>query len=339
MRRPSVELRLVAAGGRETRLRLAGPGGALVVATLLGLIVALGFALVSAPSAWTRARDRRAMDIALERRAQLGERLRALVERYQELDVQVRAHAELVDRIRLLYELPDLPPAAAAAADRPPPRSIFAGALIYTDRLDAVLEAVIARSDALIAVLALWEREHPEEVRAVPASMPLRAADAVTATGFGERRHPLTGEPEFHAGIDLAAPAGAGIRAPAAGIVRFAGEAPPSAGEAWWRLGRVVVVAHGSRYLTIHGHCDRILVGRGQRVAAGQTIAQVGNSGWTPSPRLHFEVRRNDGEGEWRPVDPARLWLDPAVRSNAAFRAAEVESALPWPPLPRAFAR
>jgi murein DD-endopeptidase MepM/ murein hydrolase activator NlpD len=151
----------------------------------------------------------------------------------------------------------------------------------------------------------------------------------------------VSGEPEFHAGLDLAARAGTPVRAPAEGVVRWAGEPPTGAGEAWWRLGRLVVLQHGDGYLTVFGHCDRTLVRAGQRVAAGAPIATVGASGWTPTPRLHYEVRRRTGDGEWRAIDPVTVALEPAFVAAAA----DAERAVPTPegphppPLPRAFAR
>jgi murein DD-endopeptidase MepM/ murein hydrolase activator NlpD len=337
----SVELRIVAVAGREHRLRLGGWGGLLLVVTALTAIVALGFGVATVPAALSRSRDRRAMDTALQRRAQLGDRLRAFVEEYEQLDRQVRAHAARVDRIRGLFGLPELGPAPRRqSVPRRTPAGIFAGALLHAERLHLAIDGLLARTDLQLAVLAAWEEEHPELARAVPVRSPVRPTDAVPITGFGRQRHPVHGEPEFHAGIDLAVPAGASIRAPAAGRVRWAGDAPRSAGEVWWRLGRVVVIAHGTEYRTLFGHCDRILVRTGDRVAAGDVVALAGDSGWTPTPRLHYEVRRISGEGTWDPVDPALLSLDASWDGGRRQRGrVEPDAELVWSPLPRLFRR
>jgi murein DD-endopeptidase MepM/ murein hydrolase activator NlpD len=71
-----------------------------------------------------------------------------------------------------------------------------------------------------------------------------------------------------------------------------------------------VVIAHGSRYRTLFGHCDRLLVRVGQKVESGQPLATVGSSGRAASPRLHYEVRRRDADGDWLAVDPVTLLLD-----------------------------
>ena len=337
----SVELRVVAAGGRETRLRLAGWGGVFACAVVLALVAALVFGVVSVPAALSRSHDRKAMDIALRRRAQLGERLRALVERCETFDAQVRAHAERVERIRRLYDLPQVETAPEPTrTPRGVPSGIFAGAILYGERLSAAIDTTLSRTDALLAGLARWERDHPEEVRSVPVLSPLRGGDAVPIAGYGRQRNPISGEPELHAGIDFAAPGGAAIRASAGGVVRWAGEAPASAGEQWWRLGRIVVVAHGASFRTVYGHCDRVLVRAGQRVETGDPIALVGRSGWPATPRLHFEIRRRTSEGEWLPVDPGRLLLDgPSAAGELAGDRAHPSDVLAPPGFPRAFER
>jgi len=338
----TVELRFELRGGLVHRRRL----GPWATAALLGALAATAAGAVagvaSLPSLFAASRVRREMDVSLERRSQLGERLRALVDAYAALDRQARDHAARVDRIRQLYGLPALAPRVELEpAARPAATAIFGGAILHGRRLDATVEATLARTDALLAVLARWERERPTEVRAVPARLPLAAADAVPVSGFGPRRDPVSGEAEFHAGLDLAARVGATVRAPADGIVRWAGEPPTGAGEAWWRLGRMVVVRHGDAYLTIYGHCDRTLVRVGQRVAAGAPLATVGASGWTPSPRLHYEVRRRTGGDEWTAIDPATLALDPAFAAAAADaeRAAPSPDGPQPPALPRPFLR
>lgn len=336
----SVELRVVAAGGRETRLRLGGWGGAAAMTIALALVAGLIAGFASIPAALSRSHDRRAMDAALQRRSQLGERLRALVDRCEALDAQVRAHADRVERIRILYGLPAL----AVAAPVPmrlehPPGSIFAAAVLHAERLSAAIEAALARTDALVAALARWESEHPEEARSVPVLSPLQGADAVLVAGFGHGRNPVSGEAEFHAGLDFAAPAGAPVRAAAGGVVRWAGEPPPNASEQWWRLGRIVVVAHGASYRTVYGHCDRVAVRVGQRIETGELLALVGRSGWSPTPRLHFEIRRRDADGGWQPLDPRRMLLvGPGVSADPGRADPPVLLPAP-PPFPRAFER
>ncbi len=113
---------------------------------------------------------------------------------------------------------------------------------------------------------------------------------------FGTRRSPFTGEPDFHAGVDIAARPGTRIVAPGAGTVVFAGERGA--------LGRAVILDHGGGIRTVFGHASRLLVRAGQRVRRGQPIAAVGSSGRSTGPHLHYAVLLR---GE--PIDPRRFLL------------------------------
>lgn len=104
-----------------------------------------------------------------------------------------------------------------------------------------------------------------------------------------------------HQGIDIRAPAGTAIRAAAAGRV--------TGSQSLRGYGNVVIVDHGSSVETRYAHNRRNLVGKGQRIARGEVIAKVGQTGNATAPHLHFEVR-------WRgePQDP-RKWL-PTLRPS-----------------------
>ncbi|HSN14637.1 MAG TPA: M23 family metallopeptidase, partial [Anaeromyxobacteraceae bacterium] len=94
-----------------------------------------------------------------------------------------------------------------------------------------------------------------------------------------------------HDGIDLAAPEGTPVLAAAAGTVIYAGEQPG--------YGAIVILRHEGGLVTLYAHNQRLLVKEGERVARGEPIARVGQSGKTSGPHLHFEVR----EGT-RPKNP-----------------------------------
>ncbi len=87
----------------------------------------------------------------------------------------------------------------------------------------------------------------------------------------------------MHDGVDIAAPVGTAVRAADTGVVVFVGTLNG--------YGNTVIVRHSDNYVTVYGHNSRILVGEGSSVARGQTIAEVGTSGRTTGPNLHFEVR------------------------------------------------
>jgi len=110
------------------------------------------------------------------------------------------------------------------------------------------------------------------------------------------RFHPLLHIFRPHLGVDLTAPAGTNITAPAPGRVSFVGR---KFGE-----GLTVDLDHGNGIVSRYGHCRKILVKEGEMVTQGTVIATVGSSGLSTGPHVHFEVRLNG-----KPVDPLSFIL------------------------------
>jgi murein DD-endopeptidase MepM/ murein hydrolase activator NlpD len=172
-------------------------------------------------------------------------------------------------------------------------------------RLNTESKALLALADEL----ALFAHEHQELTRSVPSICPIAIGSFVLTSPFGERVSPFTNTPHFHAGIDLAAREGTEVLAPGDGRVVFAGRFPLRRNVRWWRYGNVVVLTHQDRYLTIYAHLEGILVRRGQQVRRGEPVGSVGNTGWSTSPHLHYEVRVLGGSDEEPvPVDP-RIYI------------------------------
>jgi murein DD-endopeptidase MepM/ murein hydrolase activator NlpD len=145
----------------------------------------------------------------------------------------------------------------------------------------------------------------------VPSICPVPVGSFVLTSPFGNRVSPFTNTSDFHAGIDLAAREGVPVLATGDGRVVFAGRFPLRRNVRWWRYGNVVVLAHGDRFLTIYAHLAEIAVRRGQRVRRGEQLGTVGNTGWSTSPHLHYEVRvRGEDDSEPEPVDPRIYILD-----------------------------
>ncbi|MDV6245380.1 M23 family metallopeptidase (plasmid) [Rhodococcus opacus] len=112
-----------------------------------------------------------------------------------------------------------------------------------------------------------------------PAPLKVRAVQPVSGTlssGYGPRWG------AHHGGIDIAAPIGTPIQSAADGEVISAG---PASGFGLW-----VRVRHDDGAVSVYGHINEFIVNVGQRVAAGQQIATVGNRGQSTGPHLHFEV-------------------------------------------------
>lgn len=102
-------------------------------------------------------------------------------------------------------------------------------------------------------------------------------------SGFGWRRHPVTGKQDFHNGIDLAIRAGV-VRSIMQGTVESTGHHR--------NLGNYVRIDHGF-IKSIYGHLSRIMVSAGQPVSAGDAVGITGDTGRTTGEHLHFSIRRN----------------------------------------------
>lgn len=147
------------------------------------------------------------------------------------------------------------------------------------------------------ARLALGDRGLPVETPRM--TWPEQAFEI--SQGYGptdlDGEPPYAGYDHFHMGIDLAAPEGTPVLAPADGVVVLTG-AEGSLGR-YFGYGNHVVVAHGGQVDTIYGHLDQVLVKAGDSVLRGQQIGLEGSTGYSTGPHLHFEVHAGG-----RLVDP-----------------------------------
>ncbi|WP_321818068.1 MULTISPECIES: M23 family metallopeptidase [unclassified Paraburkholderia] len=143
--------------------------------------------------------------------------------------------------------------------------------------------AVSGAVDCMAATLTALEQavaEHEAALQAFPGRRPTEAGRL--GSPFGNRIDPFTKRLSFHPGLDIVAPTGTPIFAAAGGRVIFAG---PKAG-----YGNCVDIDHGNGFTTRYGHASKIDVQVGQIVLAGDHIADVGSTGRSTGPHLHFEV-------------------------------------------------
>jgi murein DD-endopeptidase MepM/ murein hydrolase activator NlpD len=325
--RGPLEIRVLPDDGRSRAHVLRLSAGAQRALAALGVACALLVAagLATAPTVVTSLLLSRDYELQASRRLQLGERLQALVDRLGELRRRGGALAERLERVQAVYELGDgvgLPSRAGAFTAGATPDSIFASTIDHGNRLAAELGLDLALARERLERIARFEASHADLVRSIPTRSPLAGSTFVLSSVFGSRRSVFTRELEPHFGLDLAAPAGTPILAPAAGIVTFAGAVAPDRRSDWWRFGRLVVLRHGDQFLTLYGHCDKLVVRRGQRVDAGQRLATVGETGWATAPHLHYEIRRRRPAGEWLAVDPLDYALGLAEIEGAPRRSA-----------------
>ncbi|PSJ63999.1 peptidoglycan DD-metalloendopeptidase family protein [Pseudaminobacter soli (ex Li et al. 2025)] len=131
-----------------------------------------------------------------------------------------------------------------------------------------------------------------ETARRLPIANP--APGRPVSSTFGVRTDPILGMPALHSGMDFRAPSGSTARATAPGTVVKAG----------WNggYGRMVEIDHGFGFSTRYAHLSRIDVKEGQKVSLGDVVGEVGTTGRSTGPHLHYEVRQN-GEA----VNPLRF--------------------------------
>ena len=102
---------------------------------------------------------------------------------------------------------------------------------------------------------------------------------------FGTRTHPISGNKEYHMGVDLAGRSGMQVTSVASGIVTWSG---PNQG-----YGNLVEISHGNGYVTRYAHNEENLVNVGEKVEKGEVIAIMGSTGRSTGTHVHFEVVRN----------------------------------------------
>jgi murein DD-endopeptidase MepM/ murein hydrolase activator NlpD len=120
---------------------------------------------------------------------------------------------------------------------------------------------------------------------------------------MGNRADPLTGEKDFHPGLDISADKGDPVYATADGKITNASAAG--------NYGNLVIVDHGFGLETRYGHLSAFKVKMGQTVKRGDLIGSVGSTGRTTGPHLHYEVRANG-----RILNPLQLLLNPRRAGN-----------------------
>ncbi|MEP6692472.1 MAG: M23 family metallopeptidase [Gemmatimonadaceae bacterium] len=250
---------------------MVGGGAALVAvgAIALGVVVArLG------PSPAT---------LANRERAASGEHLLALEARLGSIGDSLAAVEKREQRIWTLAGLSSPTTVDSARAGRVPSTDSGAlkNAMMATD-----IEHLITRANSLSASSAVVFdslTRSIDRISRIPSIMP--TAGWLSSVFSKSRFHPILHTSRPHEGIDVGAPMGAPIVAPAAGTVRYVGEERG--------YGLVLEIDHGNGLVTKYAHCSRIMVKSGQRVGRGQTIAAVGNSGLATGPHLHYEIHLN----------------------------------------------
>ena len=235
----------------------------------------------------------------------LKENLEALARKLGELQARLVQLESLGERVSSLAGLPEgqskLRNGAGGMLVLPQDHSIVS----LQTGMDAVGISALSQFDRLTEIES---RLFSEKIRKsmLPTAEPVQGVS--TASGFGWRTDPLTGQKALHTGLDFPADVGTPILAAAGGMV-VAREFHPA-------YGNMIEIDHGNALITRYAHASRLLVNVGNIVKRGQLVAEVGSTGRSTGPHLHFEV--------WLAgvAQNPQVFLEagerPSVRSNVA---------------------
>jgi murein DD-endopeptidase MepM/ murein hydrolase activator NlpD len=176
------------------------------------------------------------------------------------------------------FRASETPGLGGTAPTQMPPQNLSLGD--FSEKLLTLARQVESRND-MLGVLEAQLFEQAVKKKMIPTMMPVRAP--YNASAFGRRIDPFNGQWAMHDGIDFIAEYGSPIVAAAAGVVVFSGFHP--------QYGYMVDIDHGNDLVTRYAHCSKLLVREGDLVQRGRKIGEVGSTGRSTGPHLHFEVR------------------------------------------------
>ncbi|WP_304137641.1 M23 family metallopeptidase [Mesonia mobilis] len=152
-------------------------------------------------------------------------------------------------------------------------------------RLDILQKQIVVQSKSLDEIANLAE-EKEKLLTAIPAIQPVKNENLKRmASGYGMRMHPILKYRKMHNGMDFSAPTGS--------LVYATGDAVVKKAKRTTGFGNLVVLDHGFGYETYYAHLSEFKVRRGQKVKRGEIIAEVGSTGLSTAPHLHYEVHKN----------------------------------------------
>jgi murein DD-endopeptidase MepM/ murein hydrolase activator NlpD len=159
------------------------------------------------------------------------------------------------------------------------------------------LEDLKERSGVLRASFDVLERVYRDQSLLLSSMPSVAPVKGMISYGYAWRKDPFTGGRAFHKGLDIVAPRGTRVKAPADAVVTKATREPG--------YGNVIYLSHGNGVVTRYAHLDGFSVRPGQNVGRGDIIGYVGNTGRSLGAHLHYEVLLNNAK-----VDPSQYILD-----------------------------
>jgi murein DD-endopeptidase MepM/ murein hydrolase activator NlpD len=211
--------------------------------------------------------------------------LNSMATKLGEMQAQLTRMDALGERLSALagirpqeFRIGEAPGLGGAAPTQLPPQNLSLGE--FSEKLLSLARQVESRND-MLGVLEAQLFEQAVKKKMIPTMMPVKAS--YNPSGFGKRIDPFNGQWAMHDGIDFIADHGSPIVAAAGGVVIFSGFHP--------QYGYMVDIDHGNDLVTRYAHASKLLVREGDLVQRGRKIAEVGSTGRSTGPHLHFEVR------------------------------------------------
>lgn len=153
------------------------------------------------------------------------------------------------------------------------------------------IEKELSQRESQIAAVDFLLSRNTLESQQTPTGWPVKGG--WVSSSFGSRMHPITGKKQFHRGVDIPGKEGADVLAVADGVVIRS----TKNGSYGW----MIEIDHGDGLTTLYSHNRKNLVSTGETVVKGQSIAEIGSTGRSTGPHVHFEVAKNK-----RSINPVR---------------------------------
>ena len=174
------------------------------------------------------------------------------------------------------------------------------------NKMDALAQQLAMQSKSLDTIQQLANNQQ-QMLASLPSIKPVREDKLQKSmnvlSGFGYRIHPVYKVKKFHEGVDFPARIGTAIQATGDGVVVEAG----------WHsgYGQCVRISHGYGYETWYAHMNKIHVRAGEKIKKGHKIGEVGDTGLSTAPHLHYEVHYKG-----RPINPINFCMDSLTPSE-----------------------
>jgi len=278
---------MIVPGSRAKLLRLKVRRGVLL--SVISVALSGLFAAAVLPIIYYKAAERSRQLVTLQKENQ---QLREASKELSTLREQVAYFENKANKFSLMAGVQDLPSSQGGGGLRPGPDATPDPTLVR-DEIDNLKE----RSDVLKESFGILEKVYHDQSLLLASTPSIAPVKGMIAYGYSWRKDPFTGQPAFHTGLDIVAPKGTRVLAPADGIVVKASRETG--------YGNVVYVSHGNGVTTRYAHLDGFAVRPGQNVNRGDVLGFIGDTGRSLGAHLHYEVLVNNTK-----VDPTQYILD-----------------------------